>query len=170
MKALPATDGHPGARRLLLNSIDNSLALDLLAQQALGPQWDKLSVAERRHFVAVFTESLEKLAYPRAAAALSAVKVNYLGTGKVASGEVVRTAVANEGGGQMPIDFAVSQRGTRWQITDAMMDGVSLSKVVSTRIQQSLQDQGYRKMVAELENQNSIAGAPDSGKQTSSDH
>ncbi len=70
----------------------------------------------------------------------------------------------------MPIDFAVSHRGTRWQITDAMMDGTSLAKVVSTRIQQTLQDQGYRKMVAELENQNSIAGAPDSGKQTSSDH
>ncbi len=170
MKALPATDGHPGARRILLDAIDNSLALDLLAKQALGPQWDKLSIAERRHFEAVFTESLEKLAYPRAADALSVVKVNYLGTDQQALGEVVRTAIANEGGGQMPIDFAVAKRGARWQITDAMMDGMSLSKVVSTRIQQSLQDQGYQKLVEELQNQNAMAIAPDSGKQTSSDH
>jgi ABC-type transporter MlaC component len=170
MKALPATEGHPGARRILLDSIDNSLALDLLAQQALGAQWGKLGVAERHHFVAVFTESLEKLAYPRAAAALSAVKVNYIGTDKQASGEVVRTVIANEGGGQMPIDFEVARRGARWQITDAMMDGMSLSKVVSTRIQQSLQDQGYQKMLDELQHQNAMAGAPDSGKQTSSDH
>lgn len=170
MKALPATDGHPKAQRVLLDSIDNSLALDLLAQEALGPQWDKLSATERHHFVTVFTESLEKLAYPRAAAALSAVRVNYLGTQKQGAGEVVRTAIANEGGGQMPLDFAVVRRGTRWQITDAMMDGMSLSKVVSTRIQQSLQEQGYKKLVEDLQTQNASAGAPDAGKQTSSDH
>jgi len=55
IKALPATKRNPAARRELLDAIDNALALDFLAKQALGPQWVKLSEVERRHFVAIYS-------------------------------------------------------------------------------------------------------------------
>jgi ABC-type transporter MlaC component len=154
MKGLPATEGHPDARRKLLDSLDNALALDLLAKQALGPQWAKLSEAERRHFVAIFTESLEKLAFPRAAAALTQVKLTYLGVARKDSSEVVRTTVANDQGGQMPIDFEVVERGNRWQIVDARIDGTSVAQEVSMRVQNALQSDGYQKLVEELQMQN----------------
>ena len=160
MRALPATKGHPEAQRKVLDAIDNALALDLLARQALGPQWDKLSVAERRHFIAVFTQSLEKIGFPRAAAMLSQVKVNFVGTDKTAATEVVRTTIALEGGGgQMPIDFAVARRGAGWQIVDASVDGTSISKAVSTRIQAAVQSEGYQKLVEELQKQVALADA-----------
>ena len=159
MRTLPATAGHPAAQRKLLDSIDNALALDLLAKQALGPQWDKLSGPERQHFVGIFTQSLEKLAFPRAAAALSEVKVNYVGENlKTASTVVVKTSMSNEGGGQIPMDFDVAKRGTRWQIIDVVMDGASLSNVMATRIQSSLANEGYQKLVEELQGQISGAG------------
>jgi ABC-type transporter MlaC component len=153
MKALPAAEGHPEARRKLLDSLDSALALDLLAKQALGPQWAKLSEAERRHFVAIFTESLEKLAFPRAAAALAQVKVTYLSEAGKDSTEVVHTTIANDQGGQMPIDFEVAKRGNRWQIVDARIDGTSIAQEVSTRVQNALQSDGYQKLVEELQMQ-----------------
>jgi len=159
MEALPSAGGDPDARRKLLDSIDNALALDLIAKQALGPQWDKLSIAERRHFVAVFTESLEKLAFPRAAAALSQVKVSYLGVEKKASTEMVRTTIANGDGGKVPLDFTVARRGPRWQIIDVTMDGASIAKAVSTRIQNAVQTEGYHKLVEDLQTQISKADA-----------
>ncbi len=159
MKALPATAGHPDARRKLLDLIDNALALDLLAQQALGPQWDKLSAAEQRHFVSLFTESLEKLAFPRAAAPLSQVKVTYLGDDKQASTEVVRTLIAKDDGGKLPIDFIVTPRGGRWQIVDVTLDGTSIANAVSTRIQNAVQKEGYQKLVEELQKQVALADA-----------
>ncbi len=158
MRTLPSTAGHPTAQRKLLDSIDNALALDLLAKQALGPQWDKLSAPERQHFVAIFTQSLEKLAFPRAAAALSEVKVNYVGENlKTASTVLVKTSMTNEGGGQLPMDFDVVERGARWQIVDVVMDGASLSNVMATRIQSSLANEGYQKLVEELQGQISRA-------------
>lgn len=158
MRNLPSTAGHPTAQRKLLDSIDNALALDLLAKQALGPQWDKLSAPERQHFVAIFTQSLEKLAFPRAAAALSEVKVNYVGENlKTASTVLVKTSMTNEGGGQLPMDFDVVERGARWQIVDVVMDGASLSNVMATRIQSSLANEGYQKLVEELQGQISRA-------------
>jgi phospholipid transport system substrate-binding protein len=159
MKALPATDGHPEARRRLLDSIDNSLALDLLARQALGPQWDKLSVAERGRFQALFTRSLEILAFPRAAAALSLFKVNYLNAETKPSAEVVRTTLGDASGGTVPLDFMVARRGTRWQITDVIMDGESLAKVVSGQIQNAVQTEGYQKLIEELQKQVTLAEA-----------
>jgi ABC-type transporter MlaC component len=151
MQALPATEGHPESRRKLLDSIDKALALDLLAKQALGPQWAKLSEAERRHFIAIFTESLEKLAYPRAAAALSGVKVSYVGNETTASVDMVRATIAKDDGGKLPVDFTVAQRGARRQIVDVTLDGDSLSKAVASRIQQALDKEGYRKLVDEME-------------------
>ncbi len=159
IKALPASDGHPEARRRLLDSIDNALALDLLASQALGPQWDKLSIEERRRFQAVFTRSLETLAFPRAAVALSLVKVNYLDAAPKPSAEVVRTTLGDASAGTVPLDFMVARRGTRWQITDVMMDGESLSKVVSAQIQNAVQTEGYQKLIEELQKQNTLAEA-----------
>lgn len=153
MKALPASEGHPDTRRKLLDSIDNSLALDALAQQSLGPQWDKLSAAERHRFVALLTESLEKLAFPRAAVPLSQVKVTYLGAEKQGATEVVRTVIAKDGGGKLPVDFTLVPRGKRWQITEVMIDGTSITKVVSMRIQNAVQKEGYQKVVEELQKQ-----------------
>jgi phospholipid transport system substrate-binding protein len=161
MRALPATKGHPAARRKVLDSIDNSLALDLLAKEALGPQWAKLNDAERRRFVALLTESLEKLGYPRGAEALSQVKVTYLGGERTASTEVVKTTIGDDGndsGGRMPLDFAVARRGSRWQIVDVAMNGMSLSRVVSTRVQDTLAKDGYQKLVEELQRQVAAAG------------
>ncbi len=153
MKALPATAGKPAEQRKVLDSIDNALALDLLAQHALGPEWAKLSAVERRRFIAIFTTSLEKLAFPRAAAALSQLKLTYLGTDKKPAGEVVRTTIGNESRGKVPVDFRVAQRGARWQIIDVVMDGESLSDAMSTRIQAALKQEGYRKMVDDLQKQ-----------------
>jgi phospholipid transport system substrate-binding protein len=159
MQALSATTGHPQAQRKLLDSIDNALALDLLAKQALGAQWNKMSAAEHRRFIAVFTEALEKLAFPRAAAALSQFKVSYLGADGTASTELVRTTISNGDGGKVPLDFNLERRGTRWQIVDVSMDGGSLSKVVSTRIQNAVQEEGYQKLLEDLQKQVALSDA-----------
>src|SRR5258708_2326108 len=77
-KALPASKADPKARRKLLDTIDNSIALDLIAEQSLGPQWAKLKQSERRRYVALLTEAFEKLAFPEAGAFLNGVTVTIL--------------------------------------------------------------------------------------------
>lgn len=150
VKALPASKGQPKVRRKLLDSIDSAMALDLLAEQALGKQWAKLAGSERRRFVALFTEALEKLAYPRAAAFLSQVELTFLGDERKGSSEIVRTMVAKGDNAKAPVVFDVAKRGIRWQIIDVTVDGESLSKAVAARIQQTLKKGSYKKLVEEL--------------------
>ena len=159
MKKLPATK-DPAARRQLLDSIDNSLALDLLAKQSLGSQWNRLSKTERDNFLALFKESLEKLAFPRAAAALAEVKVTYSGEAGTPTDDVVHTIIARPDGGKVPIDYRLMKRQSRMQIVDVTMDGESLSKEVSSRIQSTIRQDGYPKLVAELRKRVAQADAP----------
>ena len=159
MKQLSAAK-DPAARRKLLDSIDNSLALDLLAKQSLGSQWGKLSKTERDRFVALFTESLEKLAFPRAASALAEVQVTYSSETGTPADDMVHTVIARHDGGKVPIDYRLTKRQSRMQIVDVTMDGESLSKEVSTRIQSALQQEGYPKLVAELRKRVAQADTP----------
>ena len=61
-----------------------------------------------------------------------------------------RTIRASADGGKVPIDYRLAKRQARWQIIDVTMDGESLAKEVSTRIQSAIQSEGYPKLVAEL--------------------
>ena len=104
--------------------------------------------------MAVFTQSIEKIGFPRAAAALSQVKVNYLGSAEnKASTAIVRTTIGRDDGGKVPIDFTVARRGPRWQIIDVVMDGQSLPDAVTKRFQVVMREKGYPKLVEELEKQ-----------------
>jgi ABC-type transporter MlaC component len=145
-----ASNKDPRARRKIFDAIDRSLAVDTLAKSALGPQWDKLERTERTRFVALFTQALEELAYPRAAKALSTLDVSYSGEDTGASGHLVRTIIANASGGRIQVNYLVAEEAGRWRISDVDLDGESLSRAVTARIQAALKHDGYPKLVADL--------------------
>lgn len=151
VKALPAANGNPKQRRQLLDTIDNSLALDLIAEQALGPQWGKLKQSERRRFVALFTEALEKVAYPKAGVFLNAVKITFLADSQKGDSESVRTMIERGESTKAPLIFEVVKRGTRSQIVEVVVDGQSIVKGIEFRFQTMIKEQGYPKLVEELQ-------------------
>lgn len=145
-----ASSNDAAARRKILDSIDRTLAVEAIAKSALGPQWDKLDRPERSRFIALFTQALEKLAYPRAAQALSTLDVSYLGEDTRPAGHLVRTIIAKADGGRLQVNYLVDEEAGRWRIRDVDLDGESLSRAVTTRIQGALKQDGYPKMVADL--------------------
>jgi phospholipid transport system substrate-binding protein len=159
-----ASSKDPTAREKVLHSIDQALAIDTIAKSALGNQWSKLDGKERAEFVTLFTRALEKLAYPRAAQALASLDVRYLGEDTKPNGHLVRTVIAKADGGKLQVNYLVNEEAGRWRISDVDLDGESLSRAVSTRIQGALKQDGYSKLVADLRKR--VAQA-DSGPSTS---
>ena len=153
VKALPAAKGNPKEQRKLLDTIDNSLALDLIAEKSLGPQWAKLKQSERRRFVALFTQALEKVAYPKAGVFLNDMKLSFLANVSKPDSESVRTMISKGDTMKAPLFFELARRGTRWQIVDVIVDGQSIAGGVEFRIQNMVKEQGYPKLVEELQKQ-----------------
>jgi len=148
MVLLPGTV-DASERRKLLDSIEHSLALESLARQSLGSQWDKIDQSEREHFVSLLTQNIETT-LPQAAQALSTVSVHYDGEDRKPSGSLVYTTIARADGGKVPVDYVVAHNGARWQIADVNLDGESLSQAVAKRIQFAIAQDGYPKLVSDL--------------------
>ena len=147
------TTTDQSTRASIMASINDSLALRALAQKALGAQWSKLDAAERSHFVALLTQLLEKIAYPRAAQFFTGIEIK-LGT-ETSKGtrEVVPSSVKKDDGSAVSIDYVLEKQKSRWRVVDIMLDGQSLAATVVTQIQAVVKSSSYKGLVAQMERQ-----------------
>lgn len=141
----------PAERAAAAAKVSRRLALRAIARESLGAQWQKLDRAERERFAALIERSVESLAYPRAAQAIAQIKVHYLRETVKGRQRIVQTTVTRPEGGALPVDYTLTRQDGRWTVADISLDGESLAKAVRTRIQTALKQQGYPKLVADLE-------------------
>ena len=153
------TTSDPRERDKLVTSIDASLAIQRLSQQALGAQWSKLDTMERTHFVALVTQLLEKIAYPNAARFFSSYQVKVLGEDAEGSRHIVRTLVTRSDGGAVAIDYILEQTDARWQIVDVILDRQSLAASMTSQIQATLKASSYHGLVGQMQERLAQSGA-----------
>jgi len=151
-------------RSKLNASIDGSLAIEKLSQQALGAQWSKLDRSERGHFISLVKHLLEKIAYPNAAQFFSGFKVNFVGEETHSADHIVRTTVSRSEGGAVSIDYILRQENGRWIVQDVILDRQSLAASVTSQIQATLKSGSYQDLVAQMEKRLAQAGSPSSVK------
>ena len=157
------TTTDSGERGRLIASIDGSLAIQKLSQQALGAQWSKLDSKEQKHFVTLVTQLLEKIAYPNAARFFSGFQVTVLGEDAQDQRHIVRTMVGRPDGGAVAIDYLLEPMGGRWVIVDVILDRQSLLASMTSQIQATLRASSYRDLVAQMQTrlaQNSARSLP----------
>jgi ABC-type transporter MlaC component len=157
------TTTDPGVRDKLIASIDASLAIQKLSQQALGAQWSELDSEERTHFVTLVTQLLEKIAYPNAARFFSGFQVKVLGEDAQGQRHIVRTMVARPGGGAVAIDYILEPRDGRWVIVDIILDRQSLVATMTSQLQATLKASSYRDLVGQMQArlaQNGVHSSP----------
>jgi ABC-type transporter MlaC component len=145
------TTTDSGARATAIASIDRSLALEPLCQQALGAQWSKLDGAERQRFVNLVRGLLHKVAYPKASEFFSALKVDYRGEQTRDGRRIVDTAVMRAEGGEVSIDYVCEKIAGRWMIRDILLDRQSLADNVAGQMQAVLKQGSYRNLVNQME-------------------
>jgi ABC-type transporter MlaC component len=146
-------------REKLVTSIDASLAIQKLSQQALGAQWSNLDSKERTHFVALVTQLLEKIAYPNAAQFFSSFQVKVLGEDAEVGRHIVRTLVTRPDGGAGEIDYILEPTNGRWVIVDVILDHQSLVASMTSQIQATLKASSYRGLVDQMQTRLAQNGA-----------
>lgn len=153
------TTTESAERGKLIASIDASLAIQELSEQALGAQWSKLDSKEQKHFVTLVTQLLEKIAYPNAARFFSGFQVTILGEDAQDRRHIVRTRVARPDGGAVAIDYLLEPMGGRWVIVDVILDRQSLLTSMTSQIQATLRASSYRDLVAQMQTRLAQNGA-----------
>jgi phospholipid transport system substrate-binding protein len=141
----------PAARSRTTESINQSLALGGVAEQALGPQWSNMSDEQRMQFVAMLSQVLERMAYPQASQFYSTLTTEYRGEEVTQNGTVVKTIVARPEGGAVSIDYLVISSDGRQKIADVNLDGQSLAQSISAQIQTALKNGSYELLMQQMQ-------------------
>ena len=138
------------SRIKLISSIDDSLALDSLSQQALGAEWGKLDGAQRDQFLHLIRELLEKLAYPKASEFFADLDVQFEHEQAQGARHIVPTTVKRSEGGRVSITYVLRRTHGQWQVVDINLDGQSLAQSVTGQIQAVLRQGSYQSLIAQM--------------------
>lgn len=119
------------------------------ARRSLGPHWNARTPEERREFVDLFADLLERT-YVRRIESGAGGTVTYVGESVDGDEATVRTRVLTEQGTDIPIDYRMRRKNGRWVIYDVNIEGVSLIANYRTQFNRVIQTESYDALVARL--------------------
>ncbi len=127
------------------------LNIEEVSRKCLGTTWDRLAQAERKRFMGLFTNLLEKVAYPKSSKFFNDLTVN-VDQEKIQQGSAyVRTSIQHPKEGRIGIDYRLQKVSGRWLITDIILDGVSLVTDLRSQMQEILSENSYSELTRRME-------------------
>jgi ABC-type transporter MlaC component len=156
------TTTDPKQKSALVSSIDSTLAVEKLSQQALGVQWSKLTTKQRKEFVSLITQLMERQAYTGAAQFFSAFKVEIRGEEVDGPRRIVKTTATQGQGGAVSVDYVLEKIGNRWMVVDIILDRQSMAASLTNQVQATLKAGSYDDLLDQLEARVEQSGAPPS--------
>jgi ABC-type transporter MlaC component len=134
------------------------------ARQALGPDWDRRTGAEREEFIRMFTSVIEHAYLEIVQGRLPRDRppaMRIVGEDIIAEhGAVVRTEVQARYGSDVQLDYLMTRSGTGWLVRDVVIDGVSLVGNYRAQFARILRTSSYADLVLRLR---TVAGVGTSG-------
>ena len=119
------------------------------AKRSLGRHWQPRTPAERKEFVDLFANLLER-SYLSKIELYSGEKIAYLGDTIEGDQATVRTRIANKHGTEIPVDYKMYRHGDRWLVYDVVIEGVSLIANYRTQFNKIIQTSSYQELVRKM--------------------
>ena len=157
--ALTLESKQPERRRLLRAIADEIFDFEEMSRRALGPHWRALAEAQRREFVRLFSDVLER-AYMSKIEQYSGEKILYTGERVQDDYATVSTRVVRKEGNELFVDYRVFMRSGRWMAYDVSIEGVSLVANYRTQLNNVIQTSSYDELVKKLRSRVEALQAP----------
>jgi phospholipid transport system substrate-binding protein len=119
------------------------------ARRALGIHWRERTPAERRQFVRLFADLLDR-AYVSKIDLYENEQVQY--TGEVIEGAeaTVKTQITTKSGSTVPVDYRMHLVDGRWLVYDVVIEGVSLVANYRAQFNKVISTESYRALVQRM--------------------
>jgi phospholipid transport system substrate-binding protein len=140
----------PGDQRAEIRKVaEDIFDFQEMSRRALGPHWNARSPQERREFVGLFTDLLERSYLARVESGRGG-KVFY--TGETVSGDeaTVRTRIVTQQRAEIPVDYRMQRKDGRWQIYDVNIEGISLINNYRSQFNAVIQSGSYAALAERL--------------------
>jgi phospholipid transport system substrate-binding protein len=120
------------------------------AKRSLGRHWQTRNPAERKEFVDLFANLLER-SYLSKIELYSGERIAYLGDTVEGDQATVRTRIVTKHGTEVPVDYKMYRHGgDRWLVYDVIIEGVSLIANYRTQFNKIIQTSSYEELVRKM--------------------
>src|SRR6266705_6590134 len=134
-------------RRAAMRKIaDGIVDFDEIARRSLGRYWLPLSEVQRKEFVGLFEDLLERSYIPKIEL-YGGEKIIYGGERVDGDLATVSTKIITKNSNAVPIDYRLLKHGERWMIYDISIEGISLVSNYRTQFNKIIQTSGYNSLV-----------------------
>lgn len=141
---------QPGNHRAEIRRIAEEIFdFEEMSRRALGPHWSARTPEERRQFVPLFTDVLERAYIGRLESGRGG-KVLYVGESVDSDEATVRTRIVTPQRTEIPVDYRMQRKDGRWRVYDVNIEGVSLVNNYRSQFNSVIQSSSYDALVERL--------------------
>jgi phospholipid transport system substrate-binding protein len=136
-------------KSLIMKAVNERFDWPEMSRRCLGPHWRKLNEDQRKNFVTLFSQLLERTYLDRVES-YSGEKVTY--TGEKVDGDyaTVESTVLTRKNVDTPVVYKLKKDGDSWLVYDISIEGVSLVYNYRTQFNSILSKSSYEELVAKL--------------------
>ena len=120
-----------------------------MAKRALAIHWQKRTPEERKEFVPLFTDLLER-SYIRKIERYTDERILYTGEKIQVDNAVVDTKVISRQNVETPIRYKVLNENGNWMVYDVVIEGVSLVNNYRNQFNRIIREDSYKELVRKL--------------------
>lgn len=122
-----------------------------MAKRSLSVHWQQRTAQERREFVSLFTDLLDR-SYMKKIEGYDEEKIVYIDEKIDGSYAVVRTKIVTNRNVEIPIDYRMLVKSSKWKVYDVSIEGVSLVNNYRSQFNRIIRTSSYPELVRRMKN------------------
>lgn len=135
--------------KLIRRAVDEQFDWEEMARRSLATHWAKRTAEERKEFVRLFADLLERT-YMRKVEDYSGEKVLYEGETKDGDYVKVKVKIVTKKNKDIPVEYRLKKEGNDWFIYDVSIEGVSLVNNYRTQFNNIIVQSSYENLIKKL--------------------
>lgn len=122
-----------------------------MSKRSLAVHWQKRTAVEKREFVSLFTDLLER-SYVKKIESYTNEKIIYLDERIDGDTALVRSKIITTRNLEVPIDYRMMKKENKWVVYDVVIEGVSLINNYRTQFNKIIRQYSYEDLVKRMKN------------------
>ncbi|MCX8026569.1 MAG: ABC transporter substrate-binding protein [Thermodesulfovibrionales bacterium] len=122
-----------------------------MSKRTLAIHWQKRTPSERKEFVSLFTELLER-SYVKKIESYTNEKILYLDERIDGDNALVKSKIVTTRNLEVPIDYRLMKKNNKWVVYDVVIEGVSLVNNYRTQFNKIIRQYSYEDLVKRMKN------------------
>ncbi len=147
--ALKAPSKAGEREKLIRQAADERFDWEEMARRSLGRHWDQRTAEEKRQFVRLYSDLLERT-YMDKVEGYSGEKVLYEGESVDGGYATVKVKIATKKNADIHVQYRLKKEGNKWLIYDVSIEGISLVNNYRTQFNSIIVQSSYENLIKRL--------------------